>query len=44
MVSGRAWMKFNPLSSGAIDPETSMDPKVNPPHNIMARVKLTNER
>ena len=44
MFSGRAWMKFNSLSSGARDPETSMDPKVNPPHKIIAKVKLTNER
>ena len=44
IVSGRAWMKFNPLSSGARDPETSMNPKVNPPHNIIAKVKLTNDR
>ena len=44
MFSGRAWMKFNSLSSGARDPETSMNPKVNPPHTIMANVKLTNER
>ena len=44
MFSGRAWMKFNPLSSGARDPETSMNPKVNPPQKIIAKVKLTNER
>ena len=44
MFSGRAWMKFNSLSSGARDPETSMNPKVNPPHKIIAKVKLTNER
>ena len=44
MVSGRAWMKFNPPSSGARDPETSMNPKVKPPHNIIAKVKLTNVR
>ena len=44
IVSGRAWTKINPLSSGARDPETSMNPKVKPPHTIMAKVKLTNER
>ena len=44
IVSGRAWMKFNSLINGARDPETSMNPKVNPPHKIIAKVKLTNER
>ena len=44
MFSGRAWMKFNSLSSGARDPKNSMDPKVNPPHNIIAKFTLTNER
>ena len=31
-------MKFNSLISGARDPETSMNPKVNTPHNIIAKV------
>ena len=44
MFSGRAWMKFNSLSSGARDPETSMKPKVNTPQKIIAKVKLTNDR
>ena len=44
MFSGRAWMKFNSLSSGARDPETSMNPKVNTPQKIIAKVKLTNDR
>ena len=44
MFSGRAWMKFNSLSRGARDPETSVKPKVNPPHNIIAKVKLKNKR
>ena len=44
IVSGRAWMKFTSLSSGARDPETSMKPKVNTPQKIIATVKLTNDR
>ena len=44
IFSGSAWMKFNSLSSGARDPETNTNPKVIPPHNIIAKVKLTNKR
>ena len=44
IFSGSAWMKFNSLSSGARDPEKRMNPKVNPPHNKITKVKVANER
>ena len=44
MVSGRVCIKLNSLINGAKDPEISIYPMVIPPHKIIPKVKLKNER